>query len=402
MAIKGIFNSYQGVVGDRQTDFNAMILEYYPTGNAQLFAISAGIESKEAMDTTFHWYEDNHISGRVAIVSGGTTTTVTVVDGSFYIPNQVLMVEETGEHMFVTAVVGNVLTVLRGFAGTAVVSVTNAMFVQLLSSGFEEASTKPIARTQQGRPRNNLVQIFRTGWAISGTAKKIKFLTGDRLARNRQQCAMYHAEEMEKAFIFGRKHLGVYNGNQIRFTDGINTQIEKFGGIVVSAATDSGLGPIPGNYSLKDFTNDIRRIYETNVKGEPNERITYCGNIALQALNHMTIADSSYEIRAMETSVGIKVTKVTTVFGDLTLMSHPLLNENPNWTKEMYIYHPGGLKRRPYRETFPDDYDRSGTRPNGVDADEGVLTTEAGMENCAPRTMGIIRNVANGVKSTFG
>lgn len=399
MAIKGIFQSHQGVVGEKATDFAASILQYFPTGQAQFFAISAGIASEPAMETTFHWYEDGHISGRIAVVSGGTTTSVVVADGSFYVPNQILLCEQTGEYMFVTAVVNNTLTVVRGFAGTSIVSLTNAMFLQLIGNAFEEASTKPTAVTQQGTPRSNLVQIFRNAWSISGTAKAIKFRTGDRLARSKRQCAQYHSEDMERIFLWGKKSVSTLNSKQFRTTDGLITQIEQFGGIVKTAATDSGAGPVAGNLSLTDLVDFVRQVFQTNVKGEPNERIVYCGDLVLQALNKMTTLDSVYEIQSGETEVGIKVSKLITAFGTLNLMTHPLMSESPVWTTEMYVLHPGGLKRRPLRETFNDDYDKSGSRTNGVDADEGIMTTEMGVQAAGSRAMGIYRNIKKAVKS---
>lgn len=397
MALKGIFMSHQGIVGDRVGDFANAILQLFPTGNAQFFAISSGIPDEGAGDTTFHWYEDSHISGRQAITAGGTTTTVSVADGSFYIPNQILLVEETGEYLFVTAVVNNDLTVVRGMGGTTVTSVNNTMHVQLIGNAHEEASEKPTAVSQQGAPRNNLVQIFRNAWAISGTAKAVKFRHGDKLAKNKRECAMYHSEDIERSLIWGVKHVGVLNGNQFRLTEGILTQIENFGGIVESAAS----GSTAGNLDSDDLDDFIRRVFAINVKGQPNERIVYNGDIALATLNRIARANADYTMTQGETAYGINVTKYVTQFGTLNLMNHPMMSENPVWAKEMYVLHPGGLKKRTLRSTFEDNYDKSGTRTNGKDADEGLMTTEMGVQVGAARTMGIMRNVARGVATDF-
>src|SRR3546814_19019582 len=76
-------------------------------------------------DTVLTGLEDGHVAGRAACVSGGTPTTVVADDGSFYTPNTTLQVEETGEHMLVTATAGNSLTVVRGIAGPSLVSITS-------------------------------------------------------------------------------------------------------------------------------------------------------------------------------------------------------------------------------------------------------------------------------------
>src|SRR3546814_2411327 len=108
--------------------------------------------------------------------------------------------------MLVTATAGNSLTVVRGLAGTSIVSITSAHNVQKLGNAFEEASDMPTAVTQQGHPRMNYTQIFRNGWAISGTAKAVKFLTGSKLAHNKKMCASYHAEDMERTFLRSEEH----------------------------------------------------------------------------------------------------------------------------------------------------------------------------------------------------
>jgi hypothetical protein len=399
MAVQGIFASNQGIVGDRQGDFASAILQVGYVGTALILAMTSGMQKKDAKDTVFNWFEDSHISGRSAAVSGGTTTTVVVDDGSFYIPGTVLLVQETGEYMLVTATNGNSLTVTRGLSGTAIVAITNAHHLQGIGNAHEEASGMPVAVTQQGAPRLNYTQIFRNGWAISGTAKAVTFLTGDKLAKNKADAAMYHAEDMERAFLFGRKHIGTLNGKQFRLTDGILAQIQQYGGKVVSAATDSGAGAVAGNLSYGDFGEFMRSVFSLNVKGQPNERIAIGGDMVLAALNRMAQLDGVYQLNQSDSKFGIAIMTFITPFGTLKIMTHPLLNENPVWQHELYVLHPGGIARRVLRETFQEGYDKNGLRIQGKDADEGVITTEVGIEVGAARTMGILKNVQKAVKT---
>src|SRR3546814_8182077 len=158
MAVQGIFLSNQGIVGERQGDFASAILMTQPTGTAPFLAMSAGMKKEATQDTVFTWFEDAHVAGRAACVSGGTTTTVVVDDGSFYTPNTILQVEETGEHMLVTATAGNSLTVVRGLAGTSIVrSEEHTSELQsLMRSSYavfclkkKKNQTKPKKRTQR-------------------------------------------------------------------------------------------------------------------------------------------------------------------------------------------------------------------------------------------------------------
>jgi hypothetical protein len=393
--IQGIFASNQGVVGDRAGDFASAILQIDPTGTALFLALSSGMGKESAQDTIFHWFEDSHQAGRSNITAGGTSTTISVGDGSQYVPNQVLLVEDTGEIVMATAITGNDLTVIRGMGGTTVTAVNNTMNIQSIGNAHEEASGMPTAITQQGSPRFNYTQIFRNSWAISGTAKAVKFNSGSRLAKNKRDCALYHAEDIERAMIFGRKHITTINGKPFRMTDGIQSQIEQYDGLVEDV-TD---GTTAGNYSWLLFDDFMRRLFAKNIKGQPNERMAIGGNLWLAGLSQMAKLDGSYQIFQGESVLGIKVTSIVNAFGTLKLMTHPLFNENPTWNQDLMLLHPGGIKRRVLRETFEEGYDTNGNRINAVDADEGIITSEFGVAVGGASVMGILRGFKKAVAS---
>lgn len=395
MAVQGIFASHQGIVGERMEDFSATMLRINPTGDTPLLGLTAGMPKEVASDVAFTWFEDVHQAGRQTCVSGGTGTTVVVDEASFYTPNTVLLVEETGEHIFITGIAGNSLTVVRGLGDSSVVAITNAHHVQKIGNAFEEASSRPTAVTQQGAPRTNYVQIFRNGWAISGTAKAVKYLTGSKLAHNKEMCATYHAEDIERSFIWGKKTITTYNNKQFRMTDGILSQIEQYGGDVRTANT-GGAGQISRG-ALEDW---VESVFKYNVKGQPNERLAFCGNTALKVINRMAWLDGQYQFESKTTSLGVKITEFTTPFGTLKLMTHAMMNESPLWTKEIYAIHPGAIKKRVLRDTFPENYDKHGNGVSGVDADEGAMTSEMGIQAGAARVMGIYRNLNTAVVTT--
>lgn len=394
--IQGIYASNQSIVGDRVGDFASTILQIDPTGTALMLALTSGMGKSGAADTIFTWFEDAHQSGRGLLTAGGTSTTLTVDDASRYIPGQVCIVEESGEYVFITGVSGNNLTVTRGMGGTSVVSVANGNHLQLVGNAHEEGSGLPVAVTQQGIPRMNYTQIFRNAWGVTGTAKAVTFRTGNKVAKSKADCAKYHAEDQERSMIWGIKHVTTMNGKPFRMTDGIKSQLTQYGAYVSAANT----GSVPGNFSRSDFEDFIRNVFSKNVKGAPNERIAIGGDIVLQVLNQQTALDGTYQIFQGETKVGITVNTIVTPFGTLKLMTHPLMNESVLWKKELYVLHPAAIRRRVLRETFQEGYDSAGDRINGVDADQGAITTEMGIEVGAAQTMGILTNVAKAVKSS--
>lgn len=385
MAIKGIFTSDMGIVGDRKADFASSILYNEPNGSAPMLAMTSGMKTRPATDVVVTWFEENHLSGRVRVTNNaGTGTTLVLEDASFITANTVLMLEDTGEYVFVLAAVGNTLTVERGFADTEVASIngsgSNEIYAQRIGTAFSEASSAPVAVTNMGYPKFNYTQIFRNTWNVSGTAQAVPWHTGSRVAKSKRDCALYHAEDIERSLMWGRKSLGVMNNEPFRTMDGILTQVKTN---VFSQTT---------NFGYTDMRDFLEKVFSRNIKGYSNERIAFCGNSVLSVLDTIAMSHGDYKIEVGETDFGMEIVNWRTPFGKISLKTHPLMNENPVWRKDMYVLHPGVIETRYLRRTTEDNYDGPGKRA-GVDADYGVLTTELSVTYGAEITGGIYTGI---------
>lgn len=390
MAVKGIFASNQNIVGTRSGDFANMILQINPTGMAPLLALSSGMRKEGAVDASVNWFEEVKITGRTAVVSGGTSTTVVVADGSSFMEGVVLEVEASGEFLLVTAVTDNTLTVVRGLSGTTITSVSGTDFVTRVGNAHEEGSALPTAVVNQGDARINHCQIFRNSWAVTGTVKAIQFRTGGQKAKTKMDAAFFHSEDIERAFLWGKKHMGTRNGKPFRLMDGVVTQIETYGGEVEAES---------GGTSMAEFRDFLRRIFANNVKGQPNERIGFSGDLALQVLIESARIDGQFEITVTDTSFGIIITEFVSAFGRLKIMTHPLMNENPSRQRDLIVLHPGAIVIRNLRPTTPENYDTNGNRIDGTDADQGVITSELCIQVMAAQTMGHFTGLTTSVAS---
>lgn len=404
MSIRGIFASHSGLIGERAGDLASRVLMYGPVGQAPLLALSSGMPSRPAKDTVFQWWEDSHISGRskVSSVNGnGNGTSITVVDSNIWVAKTVLMNENTGEYLYVSAVTGNVVTIVRGWAGTTPVTITTDHYFQSIGTAHEQAASRPDPVTQKGESRLNYTQIFWNGWAISGTANAIEFVTGSQLANNRQTCMTYHAEDIERAMLFGKKMVGISNSKQITMSDGIVSQITDYGGTVEDAAfaAQAGYLALDGEASL---TNFMRRIFDKNIKGMPNERIAFTGSSTLELIQRMVRIDAQYNVSVGATSYGLKVVEIIGFNGTLKLMTHPLFVENPVWSKMLLVLHPGGIAKRILRNTETHEYGTAG-KPvlDGKDAIEGDVRIELGFEVKGAQCMGILDSITTAVGSDF-
>lgn len=386
MAIRGIFASDSGIVGDPIGDFAAALLTEMPTGSAPLFALSSGMPSRPATDVVINWFEEQHISGRTttsAAVASTTTTAIPVVDASSYPPGIVVFEEATGEFMFVTAVAGNTLTVIRGFAGTTAVNLGSGDGIQRIANAQEEASSVPIAITNLGIPLYNYCQIFRNAWNVSGTAQAVQYHTGNQTAKTQRDAALFHGEDIERSMMFGKRVIGVQNGQPFRMMNGLDSMI-------TTNITAAG-----GTTNWTQLDAFLQTIFSKNVKGKPNERIAFTGNTGLSVLNQIARLNSTTYIEPGQKEFGLNVSRWITPFGDISLMTHPLMVENPLWTKDLKIYHPGCIETRWLRRTHEDRYDKDGSRA-GVDADYGVFTSELSVEYHVQKTGGRLTGLTTG------
>lgn len=386
MAVPGVFASDSGIIGDRRGDFAAGLLQVMPTGTAQLLALSSGMENAGASDTVIHWFEENHLSGRINVTNNaGTGTSFIVSDSDFAQVGTIFLVESTGEHVLVTGISGTTLTIVRGFAGTTITALdgsSTAKPIQRIGTAFEEGSAKPVATANLGYPRFNYMEIFRNAWDVTGTARAVEWHTGNVVAKNRRDGMLFHSEDIERAFWFSKKTVGVQNNKPFRTMDGIDAQL----------LTNRNAQSTNVNYT--DVITFIESVFERNIKGKPNERIAFCGNTVLRVIDYivMSLNSSSMNLQPGQTNFGMRLTKWQTPFGDISLMTHPLFNENALWTKYLYILHPGAIRLRWLRRTHEDTNDKDGTRA-GADADFGVWTSEVSIEYKAEVTGGVYTGI---------
>ncbi len=390
MAVKGVFASNQNIAGARKGDFASGLLQTQPTGNAPLLALSSGMPSSDAMDTVVSWFEENHLTGRTTITNNaGVTSSMELTDASAVVAGQVYLVESTGEYVYIDSISGLVATVTRGLGSstaTAVDGSSTPKGIQRIGTAHEEGSAKPTSFANLGFPRWNYMQIFRNAWDVTGTAKALEWHTGDIVAKNKADAALFHAEDIERSLLFGLKAIGTQNGSPFRMMDGIVNQISTN---VQAQSSDT---------SWIDLRSFFQSIFETNIKGQPNERIMFTGNTVVATIEDMARLDSTIQLVPGATAFGFKFKDLMTPFGDIKVITHPLFTENPIWTKNMLVLHPAAIKTRYLRRTMNDNYDKSGTR-SGVDADFGTLTSELTIQLMAEKTAGYYTGIDTAIAS---
>ena len=381
MAVQGIFASDQHIVSNRVGDFASQILRIWPTGSAPLFALSSGMESIDAKDTVVNWFEETHLAGRKAIVSfvtDGDGVGHVLDDASEFQPGTILLNEERGDYALVTAVdvATNTITVIRNIDSQGAVTWVTSDNLQRVGTAYEEGSGKPVAVANVGSLLFNFTQIFRNSWDATGTAQAVAFHTGSVVAKNRADAGMFHAEDIERAFLWGRRGIGVLNNKPFRLANGIYSLLS------------TNVAAAGGTTSYAQLDTFFQAIFGKNIRGKPNERIAFTGNKGLSVLNAIALKDTTMFIEPGETQFGIKVSRWITPYGTVSLMTHPLFTESAFRTGDLLILHPGAIRTRWLRRTHLDLNDKDGTRA-GADSNFGVFTSELSFQYTAEITGGI-------------
>jgi hypothetical protein len=221
----GIFNTSQQTTDSVKKSFAGMITRLAPNGGAPLFGMTSMLK-----EDTAYQFEHGYFSKTMVfpnIVSGaqlvGDTTFTGITDTSTLIPGMVLRNDRTGENILVNTVPSSTsITATRAFGTIAAAAVNAADKWYMVGNAYEEASLRPTAINIAMVRITNYTQIFRNTWAVSGTNAATEMIVGNgNVAESKQECALFHAVDIEKALLFGQKFLGTKNSQPIHTMDGL-------------------------------------------------------------------------------------------------------------------------------------------------------------------------------------
>lgn len=403
--------------GERPQNWRETLLLLYPNSaeaaKAPLTALTSLMKSSSTDDPHFHWFtktlDDRRLKLAAALAGGVVTPTggVLTLDATYKpsiiaYENTLLYVEATGEIMLVNADPSDPtqLSVLRAFAGTTGNAVDPAVagtnpYVLIIGSAFEEGSMPPTGVNFDPEELYNYLQIFRRTLEITRTASKTRLRTGDAVKEARRECLEYTSVDMERAFFLGTRSLQTYNGKPQRTTGGIIWQIQQ---------------AAPGNiYSYPGTGMDMNTLeiqLEKLFRWGSYQKMAFCGNGALLALQQVVRKNTNYQIFVNEKEYGMRVTKLVTPFGELVFKDHPLFTQNTggvaggtpftamnNWAVIL------DMDKIRYRYLTDSDLDyQANLQPNGLDGMQSGYLGECGIEIEHAVTCNVWKNLVAGIK----
>lgn len=324
MAIQGLRDTSNFVADQRPKNYREGIMLLFPNGTAPLTALTSMMKTRRVDDPEFYWWEKEMDNRRVALAANIATTNQLVFTiaskGLSIVEGDILMVEQTGELVYVTQDPGidTTIAVSRGWAGSTPATVTyNAAGVNpnliIVGNAFEEGSLAPTGVNFDPTKAYNYTQIFRKTLEMTRTAAKTRLRTGDAVKEAKRECLEILSNDIERALWMGKKVSTSRNGKPLHTMDGVDQFIA-----VQNKFTANGAGA-----TMEDLEGWMKAFFDYG----SSQKMGFCGNRALLTINQIIRKNTTWQIQSGIKEAGMDVSRVISPFGELVLKTHPLWNQ---------------------------------------------------------------------------
>lgn len=359
------------------TSFASMITRLMPNGQAPLFGLTSMLKEETAHQIEHGYYSKTMIfpEGNVSVAALVGDTTLTMTSTSELVPGMVLTNHLTGENLLVLTVPNaTTITVRRAVGTVAAVAIALNTVLYQIGNASEESSRAPVAVRLDPVRITNFTHIFRNTWALSGTTQATSVIAGDsHVAENRQDCAAFHAADIEKMIFWGQKYQGTLNGQPFHTMDGIVSIVTQH-----AAANVVTAGATTNATELEAMLDPV--FDQTTDPKAANERLLFVGSKALTVINNIAKKNGTYQLMDGQTSWGLQFQTFKTTRGTFRLIEHPMFNSNAVWAKmavavDLTTFNLAYLAGR---KTMSKEYNAEGKEAvdSAIDATGGTLTTE--------------------------
>ena len=376
----GVFNTSLNPTDYAKKSFQALITRLMPNGSAPLFAISDQLGEDTAYQYEHGYFSKTMVFPNVTMNASAlsTDTTLTVVSTTDILAGMVMRVDTTGENILILTVPSaTTVTVRRGFGTVAAAAISNSVKLWMVGNAYEEASVRPSSLLIMPVRVTNYTQIFRNTWAVSGTQAATAVIAGGTPdAESKQDCAVFHAVDVEKALIYSQKYQGTLNNNPLHTMDGVLN--------IVAAAAAGNITALGATTTWTQLEAALDPVFQqvTDPKN-PNMRALFVGGIARRVLHAIARLNSTYYIQGNRNDWGLQFDTFKTPRGEFNVIEHPLFNaygSTSTWAKmaialDLTTF---SLAYMQGRKTHNADFNGQGQPAvdNGIDAVGGTLTTE--------------------------
>lgn len=387
MSTVGIFNTSNFAKHELAPGLLSTVHRKAPRGLTPFAGMLSRIPKKTLTSTHIKWFSSRWalpslvITTPLAAAPRGRIDQVQVANSDFLIEKQVYQIESTQEQVLVLSIVGNVVAIRRGLGDIPGMAASAGATAFQVGTAFEESSICPLPRHTSSESAENITQIFRNSWGVSGTTSAVTPAIGEaRGSANKKEMFMDHTLEMEQAFIFGQMFETVQGGQPLRKMDGMLAMIRKYAPQNIKIA---------GTTTTFDQLEEMTRSWFEVVtdQSESNDRVLFVDRVAKKVINDLGRYYYNVQATPEQTSFGMDFTTFKTSDGTFRVVEHPLFNlmHLKGFAAAFDLspitrhYLPG--RDAAYKDTMDD---------NCIDAIGGTVLTEMTISNEAIESSGFI------------
>lgn len=382
--------------------YAALITRLMPNGSAPLFGMTSMLPTKTALQFEHGYFSKTMLFPQIVVSGAGEligATTFTIVANSNLMPGMMFRNDATGENVIVNSVLSTTsITVTRAVGTVAAAAWAASQTASMVGNAFEESSIRPAPQYIVPARTTNYTQIFRNSWGVSGTVAATQTIAGEgNIAENKNDAAMFHAVDIEKALFFGQKFLGTRNGQPFHTMDGLVNRIltDASGNITTLGATTT----------FTQLEAAVDPVFETATDPKvANERVMFVGGTARKVLNAIGRLNGTYFLSADTNTYGLRYETFRLSRGQFNVIEHPLFNSNATWKKMAVVVDLTsfaiaylGNRNTMYQEYGVDGRDVDPV-DNGIDAVGGTFTTECTTEIRNPSASAVLYNFTAGAQ----
>ena len=350
--------------GLRKIDLVPTIRELEPSATP-LTLFTTMMESRDAVNPEFHWYEDD-LPPQFDAVNDATgmtdSDTAMVVDnGEYFAVNELVKVTRTGEVVRITAIVGDTLTVVRGIGGGAA-AINDDDELYRLSSAHAENAVSGEAKSQNPVKSTNYTQIVRDWVEASNTwlASENETRPDDK-TRQRNKKMIEHKLKLEHMYWHGKPSEDL-TGAPLRTTGGVYHFVQ-------TNQIDAG-----GTFTEDEFFGAFDTAFRY---GNANAKVAFASRLATAVVNGFPRNAIRVINGDSDATYGVNVMRYVSPFGTLRFVTHNGM-EGSVYGGHIAILDMSMIKKRPLRGR--DTKLIESIQPDDQDGVKDEIRTEIGLE----------------------
>lgn len=378
----GIWTSALFTQDMAKKSFAGMITRLMPNGSAPLFGMTSMLSADTALQFEHGFFTKTMVFPSFQVTAAGQLVGDLIFTGANtanLLAGMIMRVDTTGENIIINTVLGPAqISVQRAVGTVAAAAIGASVNLYMVGNAYEEGSLRPSALAINPVRITNYTQIFRNTWALADSVRATQMIAGDtNVAENRQDCAAFHAADIEKALFWGQKFLGSRNGQAFHTMDGLIN--------IITANASANVTTLGATTTYTQLEAALDPCF--NVATNPqvaNERVLFVGGTMHRVLNNIGRLNGTYFISDGQTSYGLQFGSFKIARGTFRIIEHPLFNAfgpTSTWAKmavavDLTTFNLAYLgDRKTMNREFNTDGDTEAT-DNGIDAVGGTLTTE--------------------------